>query len=156
MQLEKEFLGGDSDTIACIVGGISEAFYGVPSYLKGEVNNYLPLPLRLLIKEFYLKREFLDFISSDFRYSRKFKEYVKEHIKIHDHVTNKNIGCFDERIDGKLVDFNIGVPKLRNKEAFLINLREFYKAMDLYSELYENIKKDKKEVKKLTKNKKGE
>ncbi len=27
-------LGGDSDTIACIAGGIAEAFYGIPDYIR--------------------------------------------------------------------------------------------------------------------------
>ena len=29
-------LGGDSDTLACITGGIAEAFYGMPSELQQE------------------------------------------------------------------------------------------------------------------------
>ena len=29
-------LGGDSDTLACITGGIAEAFYGMPQELRDE------------------------------------------------------------------------------------------------------------------------
>ena len=35
-------LGGDSDTLACITGGIAEAFYGMPEELKRETLSRLP------------------------------------------------------------------------------------------------------------------
>ena len=32
------YIGGDSDTIACIAGGIAENFYGgVPQAIKGKI-----------------------------------------------------------------------------------------------------------------------
>ena len=34
-------IGGDSDTIAAIAGGIAEAYYGVPEIMKTEVERYL-------------------------------------------------------------------------------------------------------------------
>ena len=34
-------IGGDSDTIACIAGGIAEAYYGMPENLKAEALNRL-------------------------------------------------------------------------------------------------------------------
>ena len=40
------FLGGDSDTLACITGGIAEAFYGMPSELQQETLKRLPEDLR--------------------------------------------------------------------------------------------------------------
>ena len=40
-------LGGDSDTLACITGGIAEAFYGgVPSWIAWHALDYLDEPLR--------------------------------------------------------------------------------------------------------------
>ena len=39
-------LGGDSDTLACITGGIAEAFYGMPSELQQETLKRLPEELR--------------------------------------------------------------------------------------------------------------
>ena len=39
-------LGGDSDTLACITGGIAEAFYGMPQELRAETLNRLPEDLR--------------------------------------------------------------------------------------------------------------
>ena len=39
-------LGGDSDTLACITGGIAEAFYGMPPELQQETLKRLPEDLR--------------------------------------------------------------------------------------------------------------
>ena len=46
-------IGGDSETIACIVGGLAEAYYGVTRELKKEVNNFLPIEFKNVINEFY-------------------------------------------------------------------------------------------------------
>ena len=35
-------LGSDSDTLACITGGIAEAFYGMPQELRKETLKRLP------------------------------------------------------------------------------------------------------------------
>ena len=35
-------LGGDCDTLTCIAGSISEAFYGVPDEMKKECRKRLP------------------------------------------------------------------------------------------------------------------
>ena len=39
-------LGGDSDTLACITGGIAEAFYGMPQELRDETLKLLPDDIR--------------------------------------------------------------------------------------------------------------
>jgi len=46
-------LGGDSDTLACITGGIAEAFYGVPENFKAFVNSFLPEDLKAILDDFY-------------------------------------------------------------------------------------------------------
>jgi len=47
-------LGGDSDTIACITGGIAEAFYeGVPSDIMEKTKILLPLEFTQVIDKFY-------------------------------------------------------------------------------------------------------
>ena len=48
-------IGGDSDTIACIVGGISEAYYGVPENIKQQVEKYLPKYIKDILNQFYSK-----------------------------------------------------------------------------------------------------
>jgi ADP-ribosylglycohydrolase len=46
-------LGGDSDTLACIAGGIAEAFYGgVPEKIKTKVLDLLPEEMRAIILQF--------------------------------------------------------------------------------------------------------
>lgn len=46
-------IGGDSDTIAAIVGGISEAYYGIPENLITEVEKYIPDYIKEVLKQFY-------------------------------------------------------------------------------------------------------
>ncbi|NES82238.1 MAG: ADP-ribosylglycohydrolase family protein [Moorea sp. SIO2B7] len=49
-------LGGDSDTIACITGGIAQAFYGgVPETIAQQALSRLDLPLGIATKTFMLK-----------------------------------------------------------------------------------------------------
>lgn len=45
-------LGGDSDTLACITGGIAQAFYGVPAWISEKVYHYLDAPLAAVTREF--------------------------------------------------------------------------------------------------------
>ena len=46
-------LGGDSDTLTCITGGIAEAFYGeVPDHIRQPVLERLDAPLRKIVEEF--------------------------------------------------------------------------------------------------------
>ncbi len=52
-------IGGDSDTIAAIAGGIAEAYYGVPEELKKEVRAYMPPVLMRIADSFeaWLKKQ---------------------------------------------------------------------------------------------------
>lgn len=46
-------IGGDSDTIACMTGGIAEAFYQeIPSTIVEEVNRRLDDPLKRIMEQF--------------------------------------------------------------------------------------------------------
>ncbi len=46
-------LGGDSDTLACITGGVAEAYYGpVPERIRSKVREYLPSPLWKITEAF--------------------------------------------------------------------------------------------------------
>src|ERR1700693_981986 len=45
-------LGGDSDTLACIAGGVAEAYYGVPSFIEKEVLDRLEPELIRVAKKF--------------------------------------------------------------------------------------------------------
>ena len=46
-------LGGDSDTIACIAGGMAEAYYGVPEAMKAAAMALLPQELRSVVERMY-------------------------------------------------------------------------------------------------------
>jgi ADP-ribosylglycohydrolase len=49
-------LGGDADTMACIAGGIAEAFYGgVPEPIRDEVMARLDDRLRSVVEAFYAR-----------------------------------------------------------------------------------------------------
>lgn len=53
-------LGGDSDTLAAITGGIAEAAYGVPQWIADKAWSYLDEPLRNVCRkwrEYILSRE---------------------------------------------------------------------------------------------------
>lgn len=46
-------IGGDSDTIAAIAGGVAEALHGIPSEIAREGWGRLPLDMRHVLKQFY-------------------------------------------------------------------------------------------------------
>jgi ADP-ribosylglycohydrolase len=49
-------LGGDSDTLACITGGMAQAFYkGVPEAIEDEVRSRLPKPLLTILDDFLIR-----------------------------------------------------------------------------------------------------
>ena len=50
-------IGGDTDTIAAIVGSLSESYYGIPENLKQEVKLYLKDYMYDLLKDKYYKKE---------------------------------------------------------------------------------------------------
>ena len=52
-------IGGDSDTIACITGGLAEAFYGVPDNIFDKAYTYLPSDMKKIIKK-SLRTKFLN------------------------------------------------------------------------------------------------
>lgn len=48
-------IGGDSDTIACITGGIAEALFGIPDDIRRLGMAYLPEILKAVVDEFETK-----------------------------------------------------------------------------------------------------
>lgn len=50
-------IGGDTDTLACIVGSISEAYYGISEELINEVKPFIPEYFKPIINSFYKKKE---------------------------------------------------------------------------------------------------
>ena len=49
-------IGGDSDTIACIAGGVAEAMFGVPHSIADTASNYLTEEMKALLGRMYSAR----------------------------------------------------------------------------------------------------
>ncbi|TXT28153.1 MAG: ADP-ribosylglycohydrolase [Rhodocyclaceae bacterium] len=47
------YIGGDTDTIACIAGGLAEALYGIPAPLVDESMAFLPGELQVVLRRLY-------------------------------------------------------------------------------------------------------
>ena len=45
-------IGGDSDTLAAICGGIAEAYYGIPDNIRKQAINFLDEDLLKILIEF--------------------------------------------------------------------------------------------------------
>ena len=45
-------IGGDSDTLAAITGGIAEAYYGIPKEIRNQALPYLDAPLLYILVDF--------------------------------------------------------------------------------------------------------
>lgn len=54
-------IGGDSDTIAAIVGSLSESYYGIPDELKEKVKPYLSDYMYELLKDRYFEERKLSY-----------------------------------------------------------------------------------------------
>lgn len=52
-------IGGDTDTIACMVGGISEAYYGIPKQLRNKALDLIPEDLKQIIIKEYKKKKIM-------------------------------------------------------------------------------------------------
>jgi type I restriction enzyme M protein len=48
-------IGGDSDTIAAIAGGMAEAYYGIPDAIREQVLTYLDNDLLKIVNRFEKK-----------------------------------------------------------------------------------------------------
>ena len=59
IQSEKAIsIGGDTDTIACMVGSISEAYYGIPKDLRNKALKVMPEEMRkTIISAYEMKRQ---------------------------------------------------------------------------------------------------
>lgn len=50
-------IGGDADTIACMVGSIAEQYYGIPDDIKEKIKDYIPDYMDDIIKQFYERKK---------------------------------------------------------------------------------------------------
>ena len=45
-------LGGDTDTLAAITGGVAEAYFGMPEHLEKECMERIPVEMQEVIHQF--------------------------------------------------------------------------------------------------------
>lgn len=149
-------IGGDSDTIACIVGGISEAYYGIPDELKEETYKFIPDYIKEILNQFYYTLEFNKFMEQEQSYTDEYKSFIKDRTKIIEKEVSEDwYGCFPILKDDILIDIRLLVPKIKNQETLLVNIHEHAHAMELFSELektyFEDVELKENNAKKLEK-----
>ncbi len=81
--------GGDVDTIACIVGGIAEAYYGITEHVKKYVYSVIPKEMQDIITTFYKRFISVEFNAPDATSKEALEEEAsgieivnKEHVKL--------------------------------------------------------------------------
>ncbi len=130
-------IGGDSDTIACMVGSIAENYYGIPENIIESVYKYIPKEYEYLINKYYLTNELIDFLKEENLNKKEFLEYIKNHSHLID--TKEGLlwsGCFPKiKEESILQEINLIMPELTNKNDLLINLHEIAHAFELYGNL---------------------
>ena len=150
-------IGGDSDTIACMVGSIAEEYYGIPENLIKEVSRYIPEEYNHLINKYYLTKELIEFLREENINQKDFLEYIKTHTYLIDSKDGQLwSGCFPKYDENNLLYvINLMMPELTNRSDLLINIHEIMHAHELYEYLgktyKENIKESEKKAKKLEK-----
>lgn len=137
-------IGGDSDTIAAITGSIAEAYYGIDDELIKKAEKYLPEYIINIVNQFYMKtkgyepfkNELKDFFREQNLYSEEFFDFIKGKVKVLPSNTDKDwFGCFPMIDNYVLKDIRILVPEIKRETDLLINIHEYYHALELFNEL---------------------
>lgn len=90
-------LGGDSDTLACITGGIAEAFYKkIPQNMVAETMARLPQQLQSILESFASSSNYSEQYASYFE-SKVQKRYTPEHIN---YLEENEIFVFGSNLQG--------------------------------------------------------
>ena len=137
-------IGGDSDTIAAITGSIAESYYGIDEKLKKEAEKYLPEYIINITNDFYkrigkeepFKNQLKEFFKAEQLYSEEFFDFIKN--KVHVIPSNTSVdwyGCFPILDNNKIKDIRLLVPQIVNDRTLLINIHEYYHALELFNEL---------------------
>jgi hypothetical protein len=91
-------LGGDSDTLTCITGGIAEAFYGdIPQEIADQSMHILVPDLSEVVVKFYNKYRPSDTITSAYKDAGKF---VKELNQTDDHFQENQDKFWKSVVEG--------------------------------------------------------
>lgn len=137
-------IGGDSDTIACMVGSIAENYYGIPENIIKDVSNYIPKEYNSLINKYYLTKELIDFLKEEKINQKDFLEYIKKYTHLID--TKDGLlwsGCFPKYDKNNILySINLIMPELTNRSDLLINIHEIMHAHELFEYLGKTYKED--------------
>lgn len=110
-------IGGDSDTIACITGGIAEALYGIPDDIAERGFSYLEEPLRNVLIEFkkclqkYKSNDYTNITTKNMTLSERIQKIIDQRKGLGEYVgqgyLDKIISCknFFENLKKKVEDF---------------------------------------------------
>ncbi len=130
-------IGGDSDTIAAIVGSISEAFYGIPEELKKEALTYLLPEYKSIVNDFYEELQLRSALKQVGIDDDNFIAYMRTRIKKYDIGHKSDIwGYFaDYDENGILTNIRLIVPRIIDEKTLLINIHEYTHAYDAYLNL---------------------
>ena len=132
------------DTIAAITGSIAESYYGIDEKLKKEAEKYLPEYIINITNDFYkrigkeepFKNQLKEFFKAEQLYSEEFFDFIKN--KVHVIPSNTSVdwyGCFPILDNNKIKDIRLLVPQIVNDRTLLINIHEYYHALELFNEL---------------------
>lgn len=147
-------IGGDTDTIAAMTGGISECYYGIPKEIKDDAFKIIPDKYKKIINKFYYTKELNDFLNFTKMNDELFINYTKKQIHRIDSCSDKAwYGCFPILDDDNLIkDYNLIIPKLETEEDLLVNIHEYTHAFDLYNNIGNKYSDEKEDINKLEEN----
>lgn len=129
-------IGGDSDTIAAIVGAISEAFYGIPEEFKEKALSYLPPEYKSIINQFYQEIKLLNGLKVVEINDQDFINYIRPRTKRYDSKKWSSWAAFPiTDTSGILKNIKVLVPEIIDEKTLLINIHEFTHAYELYNQL---------------------
>lgn len=90
-------LGGDSDTLACITGGIAEAYYkNIPQEMIDETMSRLTAPLRSILDSFAASSPYVQ-LYDNYSKPKVHRRYTPEHIKC---LKENEIFVFGSNLEG--------------------------------------------------------
>lgn len=69
-------LGGDSDTLACMAGGLAEARFGIPKEIKRKAWGLIPFDMRWCLSRLYVSQRFIEKNPKFLQFS--FKQHFRE------------------------------------------------------------------------------
>lgn len=126
-------IGGDSDTVAAITGGMAEAYYGVPSDIRKTAMSYLDKGLREIVVEFEKKYSSTKMYQSVIEFMRKDEENFSAGI-LYDLLQHSFMTDYSHGHNLKNALKKQGKKEIEELDFSKLSLREIFGALDgIYS-----------------------